>query len=203
MSFPAARVIVTGYYPFFSAKTKNDFILKGLVRRFFKIIPGTPNLSSKHVLERLTANSNYWYDVSNKTLDKAVRNVNATLGNTPERVIFAKIEFAPEYSFAAPQTRLWGFNRSPFRMLLVILSFGKVPLPSNDEVRKQRSASCKEVFREQPNETLEQKEEREKRRMLCRYAALGHPNRKGALLYADAIMSLMKGTIAVPAVAPQ
>jgi hypothetical protein len=88
-------------------------------------------------------------------------------------------------------------------MLLVILSFGKVPLPSNDEVRKQRSASCKEVFKEQPNETLAQKEEREKRRMLCRYAALGHPNRKGALLYADAIMSLMKGTIAVPAVAHQ
>jgi hypothetical protein len=88
-------------------------------------------------------------------------------------------------------------------MILVILSFGKILLPSNDEVRKQRSASCKQVFKEQPNETIAQKKERDKRRVLCRYAALGHPNRKGAVLYADAIMNLLKRTIAVPASAPR
>lgn len=55
-----------------------------------------------------------------------------------------------------------------------------------------RSASCNEVFREQPNETADQKKERKSRRMLCRYAALGHPNRKGALLYADAIINSLK-----------
>jgi lysophospholipase L1-like esterase len=202
-SFPTARVIVTGYYPFFSEKTRNDFILKGLVRRFFKIIPGTPKLSSKEVLERLTANSNYWYDFSNKTLAQAVNTVNAELAGERDQVMFAKIEFSPDYSFGASQTRLWGFNRSPFRMILVILSFGKILLPSNDEVRKQRSASCKQVFKEQPNETIAQKKERDKRRVLCRYAALGHPNRKGAVLYADAIMNLLKRTIAVPASAPR
>jgi hypothetical protein len=85
-SFPTARVIVTGYYPFFSEKTRNDFILKGLVRRFFKIIPGTPKLSSKEVLERLTANSNYWYDFSNKTLAQAVNTVNAELAGERDQV---------------------------------------------------------------------------------------------------------------------
>src|SRR6266566_5197261 len=39
-SFPAAQVIVIGYYPFFSEKTRNDFILKALARRFFKTTPG-------------------------------------------------------------------------------------------------------------------------------------------------------------------
>lgn len=189
-SFPAARVIVTGYYPFFSEKTRNDFILKALVRRFFKIIPGTPTLSSKELLERLTANSNAWYRASNNALSQAVQNVNSGLHR--EQVMFAKIEFSPEHSFAAPQSRLWQFNRSPFRMVLVLLSFGKILLPANDEVRKQRSASCREFFKRQPSETDAQKKEREQRRMLCRYAALGHPNRKGALLYADAILKLLK-----------
>jgi hypothetical protein len=27
--------------------------------------------------------------------------------------------------------------------------------------------------------------------MLCRYASLGHPNKKGAVLYADAIIGLL------------
>jgi len=189
-SFPAARVIVTGYYPFFSEQTRNDFILKALVRRFLQIIPGTPTLSSKELLERLTANSNAWYQASNNALSQAVRNINSGLHR--EQVMFAKIEFSPEHSFAAPQSRLWQFNRSPFRMVLVLLSFGKILLPTNDEVRKQRSASCSEFFKRQPSETYAQKKEREQRRMLCRYAALGHPNRKGALLYADAILKLLK-----------
>jgi lysophospholipase L1-like esterase len=189
-SFPAARVIVTGYYPFFSEKTRNDFILKALVRRFFKFIPGTPASSSKELLERLTANSNAWYRASNNALSQAVQNVNSGLHR--EQVMFAKIEFSPEHSFAAPQSRLWQFNRSPFRMALVVLSFGKILLPSNDEVRKQRSASCREFFKRQPSETDAQKKEREQRRMLCRYAALGHPNQKGGLLYAEAILKLLK-----------
>ena len=169
-SFPAARVIVTGYYPFFSEKTRNDFILKALVRRFFKIFPGSPGLSSKELLKRLTANSNEWYRASNDALSQAVRNVNSGLHR--EQVMFAKLEFSPEHSFAAPQSRLWQFNRSPFRMLLVLLTFGKILLPTND----QRSASCGEFFKRQSSETDSQKKEREQRRLLCRYAALGHPN---------------------------
>jgi lysophospholipase L1-like esterase len=198
-SFPVARVIVTGYYPFFSEKTRNDFIVKALVRRFFKIIPGTHRMNSKEVLERLTANSNEWYRTSNKVLSEAVRKVNSELDAEHHQVMFARIEFLPEHSFAASQTYLWGFNRSPFRMMLVVLSFGKILLPSNDDLRKERGASCKEVFKKQPNETREDKKEREKLRFLCRYAALGHPNRKGALLYADAIMTLLKTTTAVTA----
>jgi hypothetical protein len=87
-------------------------------------------------------------------------------------------------------------------MLLVLLSFGKIMLPSNDDVREQRSASCKEVFKRWDHETPEQKKDREKRRLLCRYAALGHPNRKGAMLYADAIMNLLKMSYPATASSP-
>ena len=92
--------------------------------------------------------------------------------------MFAKIEFPPDYAFAAHKSHLWGFNRSPFRMMLVVVSFGKILLPSNDEVRRQRTASCDEVFKRQPEETSEQKKERKSRHLLCRYAALAIPTEK-------------------------
>src|SRR5205823_3016884 len=145
-------------------------------------------------LEQLTANSRTWYQTSNKTLAETVRKINSELGTGRQRIMFAKIEFPADYSFATKGTRLWGFDRSPFRMMLVLLSFGKILLPPNDEVRSQRRASCDDVFKRQSNETSAQKQERQRRHMLCRYASLGHPNRKGAVLYADAITEALKMT---------
>ncbi|PWT89492.1 MAG: hypothetical protein C5B55_11295 [Blastocatellia bacterium] len=152
-------------------------------------------MSGKEVFERLKVNSKQWYDVSNRTLAQAVQNVNSETRN--QRITFAKIEFPAEYSFAAPQTRLWGLNRSPFRMALLLLSFGKMPLPSNDEMRAQRATSCNEVFGEQPDETEEQKKERKTLRLSFRYAALGHPNKQGAILYAEAITNILKSTLQI------
>jgi lysophospholipase L1-like esterase len=190
-TFPSAQVIVTGYYPFFSEQTRNDFVLKGLARRFFKTQrDGDVRMSSKEVFERLKLNSKQWYDTSNTQIAEAVRKVNTEIGQ--ERIAFARIDFPAAYSFAASQTRLWGFNRSPFRMALLFLSFGKILLPSNDDVRKQRSASCDELYKTPENETSEEKRNRKALRLFCRYAALGHPNRKGSLLYADSITNILK-----------
>ncbi len=107
-------------------------------------------------------------------------------------MVFAKIDFPEAYSFAAPKTQLWGFNRSPFRMTLLLLSFGKILLPSNDEVRKQRGDGCNDLYREVPMETKEQKRDRKAARLSCRYAALGHPNKRGALLYSEAIIKTLE-----------
>lgn len=196
-SFPMAKVVIIGYYPFFSEKTRNDFVLNALVKRLLKTNPGAPKMNRKEALERLTANSQAWYQASNKTLAEAVRKVNVGLGSGHQRLKFVRIDFPPEYSFAAKETRLWGFDRSPFRMMLVFLSFGRITLPPNDEVRSQRKASCNEVFRPRPNETTEQKKERKHLSLLCRYAALGHPNRKGALLYAAAITDALKASLEI------
>jgi hypothetical protein len=192
-TFPSAQVIVTGYYPFFSEQTRNDFVLKGLARRFFKTQrEGDVRISSKEVFERLKLNSQQWYDTSNTQIAAAMRKVNTEIGQ--ERIAFARIEFPAAYSFAASQTRLWGFNRSPFRMALLFLSFGKVLLPSNDDVRKQRSASCDELYKTPENETPEEKRDRKALRLFCRYASLGHPNRKGSLLYADSITNILRSS---------
>src|SRR2546421_6898461 len=194
-SFRSSTIIVVGYYPFFSEKTRNDFVLKGLTKRFVKVVAGAPRLSSKETLVRLTKNSGDWYAASNKTLGDVTQKINGETGGSHPRIRFAKIDFPPEYSFAANGTRLWGFNRSPFRMLMLFLSFGKMLLPANDEVRRPRTASCKEVFKRNLSETTDQKTDREKRRTFCRYASLGHPNRLGATLYADAVIALMPTTL--------
>jgi lysophospholipase L1-like esterase len=190
-TFPSAHVIVTGYYPFFSEQTRNDFVLKGLARRFFKMQDDV-RMSSKEVFERLKLNSKQWYDTSNTRIAEAVRKVNEEIGH--ERIAFARIDFPEAYSFAASQTRLWGFNRSPFRTALLFLSFGKVLLPSNDDVRKQRSASCDDLYKAPVSETSDEKRARKALRLFCRYASLGHPNRKGALLYADSITTILKSS---------
>jgi len=200
-TFPSAHVIVTGYYPFFSDQTRNDFVLKGLGRRFFKAQrDGDVRMSSKEVFERLKLNSKQWYDTSNMQIAEAVHKVNAEIGQ--KRITFARIDFPGPYSFAASQTRLWGFNRSPFRMALLFLSFGKVLLPGNDDVRKQRSASCDELYKAPENETSEKKRARKALRLFCRYASLGHPNRKGALLYADSITTILKSSRLVAVSSP-
>jgi lysophospholipase L1-like esterase len=189
-SFPAAYVVVTGYYPVFSEKTRNDFVLSALTKRFVKTERiNQTKMTSKEIFNRLRVNSSKWYESSNDSLAEAVRNVNAEAGTA--RVTFAKIEFPPSYSFAAPSTHLWGLDRSPFRMTLLLLSFGKIQLPSNDSVRGYRAAGCSEVYKRPSNETPEQKKERKALKILCKYAALGHPNKKGAVLYADAITHVL------------
>jgi lysophospholipase L1-like esterase len=196
-SFANAHVIMTGYYSFFSEKTRNDFFLKAMARRFFKDNPGAPKMGSKVTLERLIANSKEWYEASNQSIAAAVAKVNAELGSRDSgpRIDFAQLHFLPAHSFKAPETYLWGFNPSPFKRLLVFLSFGKVQLETNDERRKQRNRGCDEFYRRQAGETPDEKKDREKNRLTCRYSALGHPNRKGAVFYAQEITSQLKTAI--------
>jgi len=172
--------------------------LKGLTKRFLKTVPGAAKMNSKEILVRLTSNSKAWYEASNKTLAEVAQKTNADLGGERKRVMFARIDFPVEYSFAAKQTRLWGLDRSPFRMMALLISFGRILLPANDEVRGQRTASCREVFKRQSNETADQRKERHTRRLLCRYASLGHPNKKGAVLYAEAIINSLPAALSLP-----
>jgi lysophospholipase L1-like esterase len=196
-SFPNAHVIITGYYPFFSKKTREDVFMKALARRFFKNDPDSPRMRSRVTLERLTANSKGWYEASNKSIADAVAKVNTGLGSSGSnsRIVFVEIHFLPEHSFGAKETQLWGLDHSPFKRLLVFLSLGKIQIETNDELRKQRNASCDELYKRRMSETRDEKEDRKKQRLICRYAALGHPNQNGAQLYADAITSQLKSVV--------
>jgi hypothetical protein len=193
-SFPTAYVIVTGYYPFVSEKTHNDMFMRALTKRFYKAVPGASKLSRESIFKQITANSDQWYRSSNRSLQEAVKTVNADLivSKSQGRVRFAEIDLLPEHSYRARRTRLWNFERSPIRKLMVILSFGKILLRPNDELRKQRTASCKEFWKASHREAPSQKKERKNEELLCRFAALGHPNREGALTYTKALVEQLK-----------
>ncbi len=190
-TFPSAHVIVTGYYPLLSERTESDLFMRALAKRFYT---GTARMNDKQLRARLIEISRQWYEGSNQMLAAAAGTVDQQLAakGSRQRVLFAEVGFQPEHSFAASQSRLWGFDASWLRKVLVILTLGRVTLKTNDEQRNQRNASCKETFKPPAGETKQQKEARENRIMLCRLAAIGHPNRKGAQMYADAIGRQLK-----------
>jgi lysophospholipase L1-like esterase len=196
-SFPNAHVIVTGYYPILSEGTSRDLFMRALAKRFYT---GNVRMNDKQLRARLIEISRQWYEGSNQMLAGAAAKVDAELAarGSRQRALFAEVNFLPEHSFAASQSRLWGFDASRIRKLLVILTLGRVTLKTNDEQRNQRGTSCKNTFKTQPGETKQQKAARQTRIMLCRVAAIGHPNRKGAQMYADAITSQLKAVISGP-----
>jgi lysophospholipase L1-like esterase len=197
-AFPSAHVIVTGYFPIISEKTPNSLLMKAMARMFYQPGPRPAKLKQRDLRENLIAVSRTWYQASNAALGGAVEKVTAELAakGSRQRVLFVEIPFPPEYSFNAPETRLWGFNASFLRKLLAVLTLGRVTLQTNDEQQRQRVASCNEQYKRLASETDSQKGTREMRRMLCRYASLGHPNRKGSAIYADAIVGKLKSLIA-------
>jgi lysophospholipase L1-like esterase len=196
-SFPNAHVIVTGYYPILSEKTKSDFFMRALYKRLYT---GSAPMSDAQLRDRLVEISREWYQVSSRMLAAATLKVDAQLAarSSRQRAVYAESLFLPEHSFAAPQSRLWGFDASAIRKLLVILTLGRVTLNTNDERRSQRSASCNDIFKRPAGETKEQKKARQSRIALCRLAAIGHPNRKGAQMYADAINQQLKLLVSGP-----
>jgi hypothetical protein len=196
-SFPSAHVVVTGYFPIISEKTPNSLLMKAMARMFYQPGPKPAKLKPKDLRENLIAVSRTWYQASNAALGNAVDRVTAELAakGSRQRVLFVEIPFPPEFSFNAPETRLWGFNASFLRKLLAVLTLGRVTLKTNDEQHHQRVASCNELYQKPANEKPNQRGEREYRRLLCRYASLGHPNRKGSAIYADAIVGKLKSLI--------
>jgi len=197
-AFPSAHLIITGYFPIISEKTPNSLLMKAMARMLYQPGPKRAKLKQKDLRDNLIAVSRTWYQASNAALGDAVANVTAELvtKGSRQRVVFVEIPFPPEFSFNAPETRLWGFNASFLRKLLAVLTLGRVTLKTNDERQRQRVASCNAQYQRPASETDSQKGAREMRRMLCRYASLGHPNRKGSAIYADAIVGKLKSLIA-------
>ena len=197
LAFPSAHVVIIGYYPIITEYTANDLFMRALAKRFYTPAADTPRLNDKGLRARLIAISREWYQTSDQMLAAAARKIDSQLAakGSHQRVMFADAAFQPEHSFAANRTRLWGFDASTLRKILVLLTLGKVELRTNDERRSQRSELCKALLKKGENETPEQKNTREDRLLRCRLAAVGHPNRKGAAMYADAVGKLLKPLI--------
>lgn len=196
--FPNAHVVVTGYYPILSEKSANDLFMRALAKRFYSPDAGAPKMNDKTLRARLIAISREWYHTSDQMLSAAARKVNAQLqaNGSHQRVLFADAGYRPENSFAASSSRLWGFDASALRKLLVVFTLGRVQLRANDERRSQRGQLCQNLLPPATSESPDQKMIREDHLLRCRLAAVGHPNRKGAAMYADAIGNLLKPLLA-------
>jgi lysophospholipase L1-like esterase len=196
-SFPKAHVVIIGYYPILSQNSANDLFMRALAKRFYTPEAGAPKMNDKALRARLITISREWYETSDQMLSAAARKIDAQLAarGSPQRVLFADPGFREENAFAAKESRLWGFNASWLRKMLVLLTLGRVQLRTNDEQRGHRSDLCKSFFKKPAQETADQEAQREDRLTRCKLAAVGHPNRKGAAMYADAIGRSLKPLI--------
>lgn len=196
LDFPNAHVVVTSYYRIVSTKTEDNNFTRQLVKKLTTQTKEARQMSDKQMREKLVAISEEWYQVSTRSLAQAVETVNLDLRriSSRQRILFAEIQFSPEHAFSAPDTLLWNFkfgstNLSGLRKAIVVLTLGTAAYKPNDEVRDSRSRSCKVTYKagQGAHESKTEKERREVRHLACRYASLGHPNRMGALIYAEAI----------------
>lgn len=200
-SFPNAHIVATGYYPVISEKTPHDLFMRALAKRFYASVAAEgPKLGDDDLLKRLANVSAAWYDASNRSLMEAIEKTNTALAakGSRQRALFAKIAFRPEYAFAAKDSRLWGFDGTTLRKMLAVVTLGRVNLRSNDEVRNERASMCEEFFKRVSDEKEAQKRTRENELMVCRLAAIAHPNRKGAAMYADSIKEQVQTFIQTP-----
>ena len=189
-SFPNAHIIVTGYYPVVSERTPRNLFIKALVKKFYQTEGiGTPRLSDKQLFARLAAISKEWHETSNHWLAEDAMKVDRQLAakGSRQRVLFAAIPFLPDQSFAARDSRLWGFNASALTKLAAVITLGRITLRANDERQSERSRICNDLFKRPPRQSSEQEQVRKDRLLVCRLAAIAHPNRKGAIMYAEAI----------------
>jgi lysophospholipase L1-like esterase len=198
-TFTSAQVVVTGYYPILTERSANDLFMRALAKRFYSPTANSPKMNDKALRDRLIAISREWYQTSDQILSAVAHKVDAdlTAKGSHQRVLFADAGYRPENAFSAKETRLWSFDASWLRKMLVVFALGRVQLRSNDELRSYRTDLCKTIINKSGKETPEQKASREDRMMRCRLAAVAHPNRKGAAMYADAIAQLLKPVIPV------
>jgi len=194
--FPNAQVLVTGYYRIVSEDTDDNAFLRQLVKKINSGKPEARRMTDRQMRQKLIAISELWFRESTASLEYAVSKANADVESSAgsPRITFVEIGYAPEHAFAAASTLLWNFvfgstNLSGIRKLVVALSFGTAAYKPNDDVRESRVKSCNVTYKKPKGikETKAEKQYREERLMICRYASLGHPNQAGALIYAEAI----------------
>jgi hypothetical protein len=196
-TFTSAHVVIIGYYAILTEKSANDLFMRALTKRFYSPQPNSPKMNDKVLRARLIAISREWYQTSSQSLSAAAHKIDAELNaaGSKRHVLFADPAFRTENAFAAKETRLWGFDATWVRKMLAVSTLGRVQLRSNDELKSYRSDLCKKSLKKTADETPEQKATREDRLLRCRLAAVAHPNRKGAAMYADAIGNLLKPLI--------
>jgi len=107
--FPKARIVLPGYYPFFSGQTPKATL--HFVSLLFTVMtnPGGELPPWPDAADRMIRKSAIWYETSNTTLARAVEEADRAEGGTG-RVVFAPVPFLPEHAYGAPESMLWAIT---------------------------------------------------------------------------------------------
>jgi hypothetical protein len=192
--FGKAHIVVTGYYPIFSALSDltlvGVFVAGVLAARGHSLIEisaalGSAETFAKEAFTNLVILSTVWGEESANALRQAVDEIGSS------RITYAHVEFGAKNCLFVPLTSwLWGFGSLPslpwsgsfgldelFGWVLTLLGFGWLRLvPPADPVRNEREKFCKTFDFE------------------CNWASVGHPCKTGAEKYCDTIMQALEDT---------
>lgn len=158
--------------------------------------------------------SRVWYETSSKVLGEIVEIVNRGLGGKRSRVHFAEMNFPPEYGFSTKQSMLWNIrfgatNVGGLRKWVAVgLDLFRV-IDTNDDRWDERGRQCRATARafktrlkqlsQDGKITSPQKADLQQRlkyfEFVCRRGSLGHPNRFGAALYAQAVIGRLEAIL--------
>jgi lysophospholipase L1-like esterase len=176
--FPNAAIVVTGYYPI--ASMRSDLTA---IAALLAAVSGGPAAFATPALQRsMAANSAAFASASNAALAAAAVAVNTRTG-VPGLVTFAPTGFGDTHAYAAPNSQLW------------LIPTGLYP-GDQDDVIAARRQQCNDpavlaasigfpVYRPTDGELAAAL-------VKCPIASMGHPNRRGAQLYANAIAGALQ-----------
>jgi len=182
---PNAKIVVTGYYPIVSDDSM------GLSDTVLALFPPTKYVEDyKHLDEperrkQLVDKSNAFYGGSTISLNAAVNDAKSDSGS--DRVAFARVVFKPENSYGASQTWLWRITKGPNGATIDDNRFNARQSLLNDlgwacyckdcslEVTSSEKVDCNVYWKN-------------------KFAAVGHPNERGAIEYKDKIIEAITKT---------
>jgi lysophospholipase L1-like esterase len=159
--FPAARIVVTSYYPILSPASHVGGLDDFMLTIGMPIGPLTRLIDDTIIYERIVSNCELFFTESTKALQGAIHAANA---RAPGRVGFAAPPFTEDNAALAPQAWLFGINDD---------------LSPEDPVAATRRVSCDKCTRDFL------------RREQCYRASCGHPNATGAQQFATAILAAL------------
>ena len=165
---PNARIVVTSYYPIISTDSK------GLSDAILALVPKSKDIEDyKHLDEpdrkrQLIDKSGIFYTESTRSLRAAVNDANSD--SRSNRVAFAQVVFKPINSYGADQTWLWRITNGPNGATIDDIKFSTRMLLLSTE-------------KFDPDEYAKNK-----------FAAVGHPNERGAIEYKERIINTISNT---------
>jgi hypothetical protein len=176
-AFPNAKIIVVGYYPPISNKSKGSKVFNAMLE-LYKIPrllkPFANNVLTRQFLQglkkRAIKRSQIWKEDSDREFQNAITKLNEKLEKP--RAFFVQSPINNETCYGTKNSLLWEMGKK-----------GK----SNDEIYDARKIACAADLNEITKTAKLNYSHR-----FCELSGLGHPNIEGSKAYAEAIRDKLK-----------